>query len=379
MSFHRHRVSRTAVVGLLLCLAVPSVGSAQIFGGTIRIANNSPEQLNVNVDGAVLGVALPGQIAQFANIPAGYKSILLTNTVGQLRSSGRFFLGANSFYTWTVSAPVVAVPVVTPIFVGGTVQVLNRFLMPANIVIGGRFYGTVFPGQTAAYYNVPGGGTVLTAVNQALPTQEIFRQVLTIVPGATQYVNLIPQVGVVRVANSRPEPVEILIDGAGSVLVQPGQTIDLPNIAVGGRNLIARVAGQVVQSVVANIFPGQYYTFYVRTTFGTIRVINRGIEVLTLTLNGASQGAIVPQQDRFLPNIPMGTHKLLAIGPEGGVRNSIDIVLNPGETRMWVIESAGPPHEPHTHMHAHPHAFSPHHHHEHMHPHMPGFDHHHPY
>jgi len=110
-----------------------------------------------------------------------------------------------------------------------------------------------------------------------------------------------------------------------------------------------------------------------------VRVVNRTPEVLNVLVDGAARGTVAPGQEMFLPQIPAGVRKLLAMNGDGQVRGSMDLTLGPGETRMWTVESGIPGHEDHPHPHAHPHAPSPHHHHDHPHPHNPGLDHHHPF
>ena len=49
--------------------------------------------------------------------------------------------------------------------------------------------------------------------------------------------NLLPPMGTLRLANMRPEPVEIVVDGAQVIPVAPGQTLDVPNIVPGNHAL----------------------------------------------------------------------------------------------------------------------------------------------
>jgi hypothetical protein len=354
---------------------ITAQSAAQTYAGTLRVTNNTAETLNVNVDGQMIGLVTPGQIGIFNYVPAGYKSIVLTNQLGQVRSNGRFFLAINGTYTWTVGASAYAIaPVAVPT---GSLQVYNRFLVPANIFLGQRPRGTIFPGQTAVFYNLRVGTRVLRATS--LEGAELYQQVVNIVPGSRTYVNLTPQVGFIRVVNSRPEPVEILLDGAPvPFLLQPGRTASIPNVRPGTRNLVARVGGMEVQAVLAPVYAGQTYTWYVRAPTGAIRVVNRTAEVLTLNMDGNLQGTIGPGQERILPDVPVGIHKLFATDSQGMMRSPVDLQVAQGETRLWSLDLE-PPHEAHPHPHAHPHARSPHHHHDHPHPHPSGFDHHHPY
>src|SRR5262245_26714502 len=108
MSIVFRRFARlSTALGLALLLGLPQASSAQIvlLGGRVRVVNATAEVLNVSVDGLAVGQVQPGQFARFLNIAAGWKSILVTNMLGQVRSTGRFFLGAGARYIWTVSAP----------------------------------------------------------------------------------------------------------------------------------------------------------------------------------------------------------------------------------------------------------------------------------
>jgi hypothetical protein len=133
-----------------------------------------------------------------------------------------------------------------------------------------------------------------------------------------------------------------------------------------------------VQNAMAPVYAGQTYTWYIRAPSGAIRVVNRTGEILTLNVDGNPQGIIAPGQERLLPELPVGPHKLFATDSQGLMRSPADLLLAQGETRLWSLD-AEPPHESHPHPHAHPHARSPHHHHDHNHPHASGFDHHHTY
>jgi hypothetical protein len=410
-------------LGAAVALLIPGGASGQYFGGTLRVVNNSPEPLNVTVDGRLLGVAGPQRTSLFGNVGTGYKSITLATFQGQVRSVGRFFLPFGGTTTWTVGGVVYAPappahppgdyhpphehphrhphavsthhhhdhrhphptglyhhhPYTTATVYGGTVQVFNRFPVPARIFIGSRGYGVVWPARSAIYYNVPAGIRTLRAVHHSLPDQVLAEQNVNVVAGSRAYVNLVPQFGVIRLVNSRAEPVEVSIDNAPPILLQPSQSFDVPSVLPGTRTLLARVAGQEIQTAQVPIYPGQVYTWSIRPSVGTIRVVSRSPEPLNLILDGAPMGPLAPMQERYLTDLQAGGHKLVATDASGQPRNTADMTVGAGETRMWVIEPAGPPHEPHPHPHPHPHASSPHHHHDHPHPHAPAGDHHHPY
>jgi hypothetical protein len=382
--FHPGCLKRGVRLALLLGLWVSFSGLAaqsfaQVYGGMLRVTNNTAENLNVLVDGQMLGQVAPGQTAVFNHVPAGYKGIVLTNPFGQVRSNGRFFLPINGSYTWTVGASAYAIgpaPLVPVEIPRGSLQIYNRFLVPANIFIGERPRGTILPGQTAVYYNLRVGTRVLRALT--LEGMELYQQTVNIVPGSRTYVNLTPQVGFIRVVNSRPEPLEILLDGAPvPFLLQPGRVARIPNVRPGTRSLIARVGGVEVQRTMAPVYAGQTYTWYVRAPSGNIRVVNQTGEILVLNVDGNPQGTIGPGQERILPDLPAGLHKLFATDSRGTMRNPTDLLLGQGETRLWLLDTS-PGHEAHPHDHPHPHPPGQHHHHPHLHPHAAGLDHHHP-
>jgi hypothetical protein len=363
----------------------PGFVGAPGYAGTVRVTNRSAEVLTVVLDGRPMGLAPPGVTTAVENVPAGFKTLALMNPQGIVRSTGRFFLRIGGFYNWIVTAPrPAATATVTYGSVGprlyhvGEVQVLNRYGVPVGVWIGGKYYGVVQPGLTSVFYNIPVAQYELVARSAHPPYQELVRQVISVSMGVRQYVNVMPEGGTLRAVNTRSEPVELLVDGGGTVLVSPGQTVLIPNVPPGTRRISARVGGQEVDSVMAPIYPGLTYTWLLSASAGGVRVVNRTPEVLNVLVDGAARGTVAPGQEMFLPQIPAGVRKLLAMNGDGQVRGSMDLTLGPGETRMWTVESGIPGHEDHPHPHAHPHAPSPHHHHDHPHPHNPGLDHHHP-
>lgn len=354
-----------STLALALTLATSGVASAQFVTvynpgynpgfiatpvalvGTLQIQNNSGEPLQVLVDGFMVGMSQPG-VMNFPNITAGHKVIQLQNMYGAVRSVGRFFMAAGGFHAWSVAPPAISytptvqlyTPQVTTINVMamGAVQVENRMGTPVNVVIGGRMMGGVQAGQTAVYHSIPTGTAEIIAYNQLVAGQEVARQTVNVVPGVRQYVNLLPQLGAIRVINSRPEPVQITVDNAQHTWVQPGQSFDLRNVSAGARTLSAVVNGQVVQTTAATVYPGQVYSWFVRASMGNIRVVNRGFEPVTLVINGVNQGTILPQQERFFANLEAGRRSLQAMAMAGFMKSSLDLDLTPGETRLWVIQ-----------------------------------------
>jgi hypothetical protein len=320
---------------------------AMALTGTVQVLNQGGEMLTVLIDGQQVGTAGSG-LSTFANVPAGYKVIQLQNTFGVVRSVGRFFLAANGAHTWTVAPPQIMIPTVTvytqaPIIATvnvmqtGAVHVENRLPTSVNVFIAGRMFGSLHSGQTAVYYNVPTGGQTVIAYNQYAAGQEVARQNVFVQPGTRQYVNLLPQFGVVRVINSRADAVQITVDNGQHTWVQPGQTIDIPNVALGVRAIAAVANGQVAQNTSATIYAGQVFTWYVRAATGTIRVVNRLFEPVNLSINGVQQGLIHPQQERFFLNLEVGRRNLVATDFRGMTRAASDLELSPGESRLWVI------------------------------------------
>ena len=365
----RDQYKKTAGAMLALTFAagigVPGVASAQYvtvynpgysvgyiappvtFVGTLQIQNNSGEPLQVVVDGLMIGMSQPGAM-NFPNLTAGHKVIQLQNLYGVVRSVGRFFLSAGGYHVWSVAPAAISytptVQLYTPqvttynVMSMGSVQVENRMGTPVNIFVGGRMVGGLQTGQTGVYYSIPTGTAEVIAYNQLVSGQEVSRQTVNVVPGVRQYVNLLPQLGTVRVVNSRAEPVQLTVDNAQHTWVQPGQSFDLPNVAAGPRTLSAVVNGQVVQTGTATVYPGQVYAWYVRAAMGNIRVINRGFEPMTLMMNGVNQGAVAPQQERYFANLDSGRRSLQAMTSSGFPKSATDMDLTPGETRLWVIQ-----------------------------------------
>ena len=351
----RSGLVRGALVAALSCAASAIPAAAQmvtIYGGqqvmmaaptgTLQVDNNSGEPLNVYVDNRLLGTAQLG-VNAFGNVFAGRHVIQLTNAQGVVRSLGRFFLPMGGLHSWTVASPQLMVQTVNVFqqvnpMAFGAVQVENRLPFAINVLIGGRRYGTLAPTQTAVYYSVPPGMQQVTAYNLYAGGQEAARQTINVMPGARQYVNILPPFGTVRVINARGEPIQVTIDGQLPTWVQPGQTIDVPNVAPGNRSLNALVNGVGVQDGAALVYSGQVYAWYVRAATATIRVVNRLFEAVNLSINGVAVGSILPGQERYLMNLATDSpRRLIATDMNGLMKSAADLPLMAGETRLWVV------------------------------------------
>ena len=344
------RLSRRAVPACLaLCLAATAASAAAEaprFSGTLQIINSSKERLRVHVDGLFLGHAAPAWSASFTSVAGGQRALLLTTESGTVRATAPVFVPGGGMFTWSVPANTAPPPVAAIVYPPGTadamaatasLQVQNRHNEPVQVVVAGKLLGLLQAGETAVYTNITPGLQIFQA--KQATGGELKRQDLELTAGARQYVNLLPPAGILRLANTRPDAVEVFVDNAQSFPLAPGASMEIPNVLPGQRTLSARVGGTEQAQTTVTVYPGQVASWVVRAVTGTIRVVNRMPEPILLSVDGAPQpNPLLPGRERYITGVPAGVHKLAASSGGGELRNARDLSLTAGETRLWLLE-----------------------------------------
>lgn len=322
----RKTLARKGWLGAALAVAVtvglaPSTAGAQTF----RVDNRTGESVRVLIDGRSLGVVPQRSISSFGVAP-GRRSFLLVNLYGGARARGAFALGPRGSYTYTLLprptpraptaiatvsyrslAPSVPTSVLAPSYLAGSVQVRNHYPFPTLVWVGRVPCGRIQPGQISVCPNVRAGPHSVVAHDERVAGQELARQTVTVAPGLRQHIDLMPPAA----------PAPILMTGAAPAMMTAAVAPEAPVV-------MAPVAAPVVAPV----------AFLAST--GALRIVNRWNEVLTLTLNGEPAGQVFAGQERYLPNVPAGTHQLVATTASGLLRSAGALAVRPGETGTWV-------------------------------------------
>jgi hypothetical protein len=328
-------------------------------GAALIVANPGVEPLSVVVDGRLLGVAAPAQATVFSNVFPGHRAVVLTNPYGQMRSSSRVFIPIGGAYTYSVQGGPAFHPQYGAMLGQGEVQVHNRFQVPVTVFIAGRHYGVVFPGQTAIYYNLPAGPAHFMASNRDLPAQILMSQQIQVIARSRIPVQISPAGGFLRLVNSRNEWVDVSVDGRPDQRLGPNSSTLVAGVEVGHRELTAHAGGREIQKTRAPIYQGQTYTWYVRAPSGSLRIVNRTGEWITLRIDGKPRGRVQPMRQHFVSNLPLGQRNLLALRPNGLVLNSQQIDMGEGQIRVWMLHPPRPPQPAYRHVQLRPPPFSP--------------------
>lgn len=223
---------------------------------------------------------------------------------------------------------------------GGHLDVRNRHREDLAIQIGSRSLGILQGQNRRVYFNLDVGQHSLTASAPSSPDQPVFTQDVEIQAGGTSIVEIRPAVGWLRLVNFRAEAIEVELDEGRVERVEPSSTRDGIALTAGERDLVARVpgGGPTRQSQRVVILAGRTTSWFVRATTGSLRVLNRTGEALSLTIDARIVAVLQPAEERFLTNIAAGSHVLQALAGNGQVRFMMPLSIGVNETRTWVLQ-----------------------------------------
>lgn len=304
------RLQTTKALGTLAALAgammlIPLHAEASLDTGTVRVFNRSQRNLTVLINGRRHGVAPAGRTQSFFGVRPGMITLVLKDAQGRARSIGRFFLPPRSARLWTVNGPRRAYARTRVRYSGrgvASVQVRHHFPEPVHIWLAKRYCGRAFPGRAVLCNRVPRGTRMLVAKSTLPPYRLLTRRPV--------------DVGKVRFLSLAPPP------GAAPVLAMPVAVAPVP------------AAPPVAQ------YPSAMMPVAVAPAPGTLRVINRGAEMLNLVVSGQPQGSIAPGAVRDLGVAPGPVH-VVATNGAGQLRGDARLFIHSGRVQVWQLNYGG--------------------------------------
>lgn len=296
--------------------------------GVVVIHNGTPDQLDVRLDGALVGSVRPGATIRTGPVVAGRHRMVAEDPRSGVAYTEDVEVPAGFEARWSIRAGY------------GVVEVEN--LGPAGVVVemDGRELGRVAGGGRERFGSVPAGMRHLVARRA---DGRVLREetVLVAVRGTVRWTIApvapppAPRRASLEVFNRAPEPVEVRLDGEPLGRVKAGERKRFGRLRAGPARVSAVTrAGQPVARAELHLRPGQLAVWEVVPPSCRLEVRNETRRRFAIDVDGRPQGNVTPGSVVVFEGIPAGRRTVRARRPDGAARQ-VEVQCTPGGIARW--------------------------------------------
>lgn len=267
--------------------------------GDLTVTNRLPRDMSLRVDGRAAGVILAGDTRTLLDLSAGPHALDARDRGSKTVLDTQVKVPADGAGSWVLEAP------------SGRLTIINDTSEPVAVQADDLALGTLGPGERRTWTDIATGPHELTATSAHQGNH--YQRALELRPGVPQVWGLSAGSATVILVNRTGEDVTAV--PIGSLVPSAARTISLPAGArlriegvVPGRiglNAVTAKTGRLYK-LVADVSPGQVYSWEIVPADQGLRVVNRTGEALRLYVAGRPRGEVAAGSSRVLYDLPKG-------------------------------------------------------------------------
>ena len=325
-----------AFVPVLGCAANSATVTASQPATTIEVANRTPHDYAVFLDGQHAASLQSGQRALIDNVVSGKHRLTAQPGHGdypELHQDVK--LARAGKHVWELMPPDPSLAVAVPDGFGD-IDLHNALDRDQIVSLDGEPVATVLAQDTRTLQNIPAGLHHIVA--RPVTGFGLIERDLTVTSGSTLEVALDGPRGDLEILNDTGERVAVTLDGRGVGEVGVGETLTLWKTLAGVRTI--QVVGQVSQRTYRReVLVAANQTTYraLSANDGDVRVDNKTPESVHVEVDDMMVGRLEPGESRLFSKVSPGDHVLTATAMISGFQFRMPVRITTDQTFVWPL------------------------------------------